>query len=199
VTPTGPQATAKAALRTQVLAARREHDAETRHLDAERLADNVLALIADLDVSCLSTYASLDDEPGTRPLVRQLHATAIPVLLPVLLPDRDLDWAYYRPDAWRLGRFGLVEPASPPLGVDALGSADVIVCPGVAGSMDGGRLGRGGGSYDRALARARPSALRCLLLYDDEVVDAVPMETHDQYVDVIVTPTRILRTSAGRL
>jgi 5-formyltetrahydrofolate cyclo-ligase len=189
----------KAALRTRVLAARRKHDPETRHMAAERLADNVLTLIADLGVGCLSTYASLDDEPGTRPLVQRLHATAVPVLLPILLPDRDLDWAYYRPDDWRPGPFGLVEPASPPLGVDAVRNADVIVCPGVAGSGDGGRLGRGGGSYDRALARARPSTLRCLLLYDDEVVGRVPMDAHDQRVDVLVTPTRTIRTSAGRL
>jgi 5-formyltetrahydrofolate cyclo-ligase len=73
------------------------------------------------------------------------------------------------------------------------------VCPGVAGSRAGDRLGRGGGSYDRALARSAPTTLRCLLLYDDEVVDAVPTDAHDERVDVLVTPTRTLWTSAGRL
>ena len=147
----------------------------------------------------MAAYISLADEPGTAPLIERLYASGVPVMLPVLLPDLDLDWAYHRPDHCRPGRFGLVEPSSPRLGVDALRDADLIVCPGVAGSPTGVRLGRGGGSYDRALARSRPTSLRCLLLYDDEILADVPTDVHDQRVDVIVTPGRILWTSAGRL
>jgi 5-formyltetrahydrofolate cyclo-ligase len=65
-----------------------------------------------------------------------------------------------------------------------------MVCPGLAADRSGGRLGRGGGSYDRALARTR--ARRVLLLHDGEVLDSVPAQPHDQPVDVIVTPTRTL-------
>src|SRR5262249_32719595 len=72
------------------------------------------------------------------------------------------------------GRYGLLEPAGPRLGVDAVASADVIIAPGVAVAADGVRLGRGGGSYDRALARAAPPALVVVPLYDGEVVDSLP-------------------------
>ena len=77
--------------------------------------------------------------------------------------------------------------------VDAVAEADVVVCPGVAADRAGARLGRGGGSYDRALARTGPEALRCLLLHEGEIVDALPVEPHDQRVHVVVTPAETLR------
>jgi 5-formyltetrahydrofolate cyclo-ligase len=199
VTAPGPIATAKRELRDRVRAVRARTDPTTRRSAADLLADNVTTLVADHETRHVAAYISLPDEPGTGPLVERLYASGVPVMLPVLLPDLDLDWAYHRPDRYRPGRFGLVEPSSPRLGVDALRDADLIVCPGVAGSPAGVRLGRGGGSYDRALARSRATSLRCLLLYDDEILADVPTDVHDQRVDVIVTPGRILWTSAGRL
>jgi 5-formyltetrahydrofolate cyclo-ligase len=199
VTAAGPIAAAKRAIRDAVRTARALVDPEAGRIAAERLADNVAELMADRRVDRVAAYVSIDDEPGTAPLIERLCATGVPVMLPILRPDFDLDWAYHQPGELRTGRFGLIEPRSSPLGVDALRSADLIVCPGVAGSPAGDRLGRGGGSYDRALARSRPPCLRCLLLYDNELLAEVPAEPHDQRVDVIVTPTRTVWTSAGRL
>ena len=117
----------------------------------------------------------------------------------MLRDDFDLDWAELSdPQDLRENRFGILEPSGPPLGVEAVLDTDAVVCPGVAADLSGHRLGRGGGSYDRVLARLGPRTLRCLLLYDDEVLADVPQHDHDQQVDAIVTPTRILRTSRGR-
>lgn len=198
MTAAGPIAAAKHGIRDTVRTARALVDPEASRIAAERLADNVAALVADRDVACVAAYVSIGGEPGTAPLIERLCATGVPVMLPILRPDLDLDWAYHQPGQLRAGRFGLIEPGSPPLGIDGLQSADLIVCPGAAGSPDGDRLGRGGGSYDRALARSLPSCLRCLLLYDSELLAEVPAEPHDQRVDVIVTPSRTLWTSVGR-
>ena len=86
-----------------------------------------------------------------------------------------------------------MQPTGPSLGKDAVVEAGVVFCPGVAGTLRGERLGRGGGSYDRALARTDPAASRCLLLYDDEVLDAVPVEPHDALVDYLCTPSGLHR------
>ncbi len=51
------------------------------------------------------------------------------------------------------------------------------------------RLGRGGGSYDRALARVGPAILTIALLYDGELVDTLPAEPHDQRVRAAATPS----------
>lgn len=66
-----------------------------------------------------------------------------------------------------------------------------MLLPGLAVDGAGMRLGRGGGSYDRVLARlaaagAHPSLV--VLLYEDEVVARVPAEPHDHPVDAVVTP-----------
>lgn len=140
----------------------------------------------------VAAYVSVGREPGTRPLLDALRARGVRVLLPVLLADNDLDWALYE-GAGRLapaGR-GLLEPDGERLGPDAVLDADAVLLPGLAVDGRGMRLGRGGGSYDRVLARlaaagAHPALV--VLLYGDEVVARVPDEAHDHPVDAVVTP-----------
>jgi 5-formyltetrahydrofolate cyclo-ligase len=150
-------------------------------------------------------YASFGSEPDTTELLDTLVAMGVRILLPVLLPDSDLDWAVY--DA-RLapGRRGLREPVGERLGVEAIRRADVVLVPALAVSPIGQRLGRGGGSYDRALARlsvrkaagSQPSAhvarpWVCALVYDHELDAAIPVEAHDQLVDAACAPSRLIR------
>jgi 5-formyltetrahydrofolate cyclo-ligase len=59
------------------------------------------------------------------------------------------------------------------------------------------RLGRGGGSYDRALARVPVGTFVCALLFDDELLDAVPAAPHDRRVTAVVTPSGLSRTGRG--
>lgn len=67
------------------------------------------------------------------------------------------------------------------------GDLDVVVVPGVAFTVDGHRLGQGGGHYDRFLLRLRPDCLTIGVCYAEQLVDAVPLEPHDVAVDVVVT------------
>lgn len=97
-------------------------------------------------------------------------------LLPVLLPDDDLDWAVYDGEL-AAGRRGVLEPTGPRLGVEAIARCDVVLVPALLVDRAGNRLGKGGGSYDRALARA--TGLTVALVHDEELVDAVPHEPHD--------------------
>ena len=97
------------------------------------------------------------------------------LLLPVLNRDNDLDWARYQgPERLRTAGRRLREPVGPTLGPDAIASATLIVTPAVAVDRGGNRLGRGGGSYDRALARV-PAGVRIIApLYQGELVDRLP-------------------------
>jgi 5-formyltetrahydrofolate cyclo-ligase len=71
---------------------------------------------------------------------------------------------------------------------------DAVLCPGLAVDGSGLRLGRGGGSYDRALARVTPAVWSCVLLFADEVLDTdLPADPHDQRVDAAVTPEGVVR------
>jgi 5-formyltetrahydrofolate cyclo-ligase len=151
-----------------------------------------------MTASCVAGYVSTPDEPGTEPLLSALSGRGCTVLLPVLQEDFDLEWGTYEPGALAPGRFGISEPTGEPRGAQAIGAAAVVICPGLAADLQGHRLGRGGGSYDRTLSRLAPSVLRMVLLYEEEVLEALPTDDHDQRVHLIVTPRRTIRTSLPR-
>ena len=127
----------------------------------------------------VAAYASFGTEPPTGELLDALHACGAEVLLPLLLPDRDLDWCAWSPDG-----------PGPALGVDAVAGCDLVVVPALAVDRHGTRLGRGGGSYDRALARVPADVLTVALLHDGELVDALPGDEHDVAVRACATPER---------
>ncbi|MFH9423665.1 5-formyltetrahydrofolate cyclo-ligase [Streptomyces sp. NPDC017529] len=161
------------------------------------LARRALALPELTGAGTVAAYVSVGREPSTHALLDQLHAAGVRVLLPVLLPDNDLDWAAYdgAESLVRAGR-GLLEPAGPRLGPQAVTGAGAVLLPGLAVDRRGMRLGRGGGSYDRVLERLEKADVRparVVLLYDAEVLAEVPAEAHDRPVDVAVTPGGVHR------
>jgi len=184
----------KIAMRDQLLTGRRRHPLPAIGVHATRIAAHLVATEEVRRAATVAAYVSVSTEPGTGPIVEQLHAMGRRVILPVLLPDDDLDWATYTgpADLVRAGR-GLLEPAGPRLGVDAIATADVVLCPGVAVDRTGMRLGRGGGSYDRALRRVPAGTFVCTLLYDGEIVDHVPAGAHDLRVNAAVTEKGLAR------
>ncbi len=141
---------------------------------------------------CVAAYLSFGAEPSTSELLAHLRSHGVRVLLPLLRPDLDLDWAIYvGPQGVVQGGNGPARPAGPPLGVDSVSDADVVVVPALAVGADGTRLGRGGGSYDRALARVPSDRLVVALLYDGELLPDVPAEGHDRRVSCAVQPSSV--------
>lgn len=144
----------KAALRRTLLAARAAVPPEEAASAGRLLARRALELPELAQARTAAAYVSVGREPGTRELLETLRARGTAVLLPVLLADGDLDWAEYGgPDALRPAGRGLLEPAGPRLGPAAVRAAEAVLLPGLAVDGRGLRLGRGGGSYDRVLAR----------------------------------------------
>jgi 5-formyltetrahydrofolate cyclo-ligase len=179
----------KAAMRRRV-AAKRARMSNPDHLAAGRsLRDAVLSLPETQMAGTVAAYMSVGTEPGTRSLVYALWKRGAYILLPLLLADYDLDWASYEgPDSLTAGPRGLLQPAEPPRGVAAITSADLIIVPALAVDRAGRRLGRGGGSYDRVLARVGPAIPVVALIYDDELVGEVPVAAHDQPVSIAARP-----------
>ncbi|MFF2729923.1 5-formyltetrahydrofolate cyclo-ligase [Streptomyces sp. NPDC058008] len=182
----------KAALRRELLAARRLLTPEDVGNAAAVLRGAAEDLPELTGARTVAAYVSVGREPGTRALLDALWARGVRVLLPVLMEDDDLDWAVFEGAEHLVpaGR-GLLEPDGARLGPRAVLEADAVLLPGLAVDVRGMRLGRGGGSYDRVLARlasagAHPALV--VLLYDDEVVARVPVEPHDHPVDAVVTP-----------
>jgi 5-formyltetrahydrofolate cyclo-ligase len=127
----------------------------------------------------VAIYRSLPTEPPTQALAGMLHARGIPVLVPEMLPDRDLDWHELRAD-------GSEGPALSPW---AIAVALVILTPALAVDHSGTRLGQGGGSYDRGLARRRPDAVLVAVVNDEEyAIWPLPRDAHDVPVNAVITP-----------
>jgi len=181
----------KSMLRTELLAARVRQSVADRKAAGEALRDVILGLPETGMAGTIAAYLSVGTEPQTAGLVFALWKRGSYVLLPVLRPDYDLDWASYEgPESLAEGPRGLLEPTEPRRGVAAITSADLIIVPALAADRRGNRLGRGGGCYDRALARVGPAVPTVALLYDGELLDEVPAGLHDQRVRAVAQPTR---------
>jgi 5-formyltetrahydrofolate cyclo-ligase len=179
----------KMALRRQLLTKRNNIDHPERGATASPLRDAVLSLAEIQMAGTVAAYVSVGSEPDTRGLIYALWKRGTYVLLPLLRADDDLDWASYEgPDSLGPGPRGLLEPTEPPRGVTAITSADLVIVPALAVDRGGMRLGRGGGSYDRALARVGAAIPTIALIYDDELLEEVPAGPLDRPVRMAAQP-----------
>lgn len=128
-------------------------------------------------------FDPLRTEVGSRELLDELTLRGVRVIVPITLPDRDLDWT-----AWPHRGDDQASADSHRLGPDAIREADLVLVPALAVAAEGARLGRGGGSFDRALARVAPGTPLVALVYSDEVVDELPGDPWDIPMTHVVTP-----------
>lgn len=190
----------KSSLRRGLLNARRALPGDERAAASTRIEHHLLATPELARARTVAGYAGVGSEPHTLPLLTKLRERGVRVLLPVLGPDFELDWAQFSGAATlvRAAR-GLLEPDGPRLGPEAVRSAEVLLCPGLAAGRDGMRLGRGGGSFDRVLSRLDDHGAddagtwACVLLFDGELLHGVPVEEHDRPVHAAATPAGITR------
>ena len=186
---TAADQSSKAALRAEVLAARRSLPQWARDQAATAVTRALLDLPELLPADCVAAYVSFGTEPGTTSVLSALQSRGVRVLLPVLQPDRDLDWSVYDESELTPRDRASWAPRGPLLGLHAVAEAEVVVVPALAVGADGTRLGRGGGSYDRALARLPRGRPVVALLYDGELLPRVPSEPHDRRVTAALTPS----------
>ena len=145
-------------------------------------------------VARVASYISYGEEPSTTDINVELLRRGITLLLPRLLPDNDLEWVEWNGDENALVTNGKVlEPHG--FAVRDLDAIDVVIVPALHIDRSGNRLGQGGGSYDRALARLE--AWKIALVHHGEITnEPIPVESHDQRVNAAATPDLIVRFAA---
>jgi 5-formyltetrahydrofolate cyclo-ligase len=191
---TPPTIPTKADLRARGFADRLAMTAGARDVAASAITRAVLNAPEVIAAGCVAAYLSFGTEPATQHLVEDLRSRGVRVLVPVLRGDLDLDWTEYGDNTLNdQNSPGWSTPAGPRLGLDAIAGADVVLVPALAVDDRGMRLGRGGGSYDRALTRVPPARPVLALLYDGERPEVLPAEPHDRPVTGVVTPGEVLR------
>ncbi|HET9650262.1 MAG TPA: 5-formyltetrahydrofolate cyclo-ligase [Microlunatus sp.] len=191
-------AAAKRALRVTIRQRRAARSATARAAGDAARTDRLLAAVGSTTPATVAAYLSSGSEPDSTELIDRLSAAGAEVLLPASAGGTWAEPAWARwegPDRLREGPLGILEPEGAALPGAALARAGLVLCPGLAGTPRGERLGRGGGWYDRVLPWATGRLL--LLLNDDEVIASLPTGPLDRRVDAIVTPSRLLVCDPG--
>jgi 5-formyltetrahydrofolate cyclo-ligase len=142
------------------------------------------------DVSKIGSYISYDFEPETSDINQQIISSGKTLYLPRLLKNNDLEWVTWNGDQSKLTKSGKTfEPVGETVPNIEL---DVIILPALHVDRMGNRLGQGGGSYDRFLARS--NAWTIALLHRGELTsELLPVEPHDQKIKAAATPEIIVR------
>jgi 5-formyltetrahydrofolate cyclo-ligase len=184
---------AKRDVRRTVLAARDALGEGERIARSAAIHDRFLALPEVERAGTVMLFWSFGSEVTTPPLIERLHARGTRVALPRIRGPRDLEVVAYAPgDPVQETPFGAREPTGGPV-LDP-SSIDLVVTPGIAFDRTGGRIGYGGGFYDRFLLMTRPAVLRVSLAFDLQVLDVpLPAGAFDLRVHLIVTETRTVR------
>lgn len=188
----------KKAFRKSALLRRSSIPAELRALKSRKIMELVLALPLTARAGIISVYIDFRSEVETRALIRRLMDEGKTIALPVV---------HY--DTWEL-KFKTIssldslvqtpkliwEPA-PGTGKDIMiQDIDLILTPGAAFDYQGNRMGYGAGFYDRVLKQRREDTQAIGLAFIEQVVEAVPIEAHDQKVNAIVTDTGVIEPSS---
>lgn len=189
-------AAAKTRLRALVRGRLAGVGASDRAAKSEALAARLDSLAEVSRTAVLLIHRALPSEAATEPLLAAALARGQRVLAP-RVNGQELHFVHVDFETrWRRSRLGVLEPESgDPLRPDELGAGGTVIVPGLAFDEAGGRLGRGGGHYDRFLREARRTGpiTAIAVAFELQLISVVPLEEHDERVDQIVTESRVIR------
>jgi 5-formyltetrahydrofolate cyclo-ligase len=136
----------------------------------------------------IACYLAHNPEPDTELFIDWALENEIEVLLPVSKSDGSLDWVSFDGQT-EIGIFGFAEATGEIVSPNGI---DLAIIPALAVDQNGMRLGKGKGYYDRALKQITPAPPIVAVVFDDELIEEVPTESHDHPVDAVATPTRVV-------
>jgi len=188
---TSPQAgEPKAALRRRMRALRAAIPADERARLAREVEEALFGLPEVQGADTVLLFYSFGTEVATGRMAERAMAYGKRLLLPYVDGDA-MEAAEVRPgDRLTPTAYGPKEPERRvPVAPE---DVDVVVTPGLAFDRRGGRLGYGGGHYDRYLARLRPHAVRVGIAFSMQIIDEVPAEVRDERVHIVVTDAGVI-------
>jgi 5-formyltetrahydrofolate cyclo-ligase len=189
-----PAADSKSDLRRKIRAALQKIPTAARSAASAQLFARLTEQSFWKNAATILFFAPLPDEADVWPLLEKMVAGEKIIALPRFDPA-DQIYTAGRVQNPRTeigtGQFGIREPKAACAEI-VLSRLDLILVPGVAFDLRGRRLGRGRGFYDRLLAETR--GVKCGIAFDEQLVETIPAEAHDQPMNFILTPTRCVET-----
>jgi 5-formyltetrahydrofolate cyclo-ligase len=192
----------KLALRQRIIAARDNLTPTLRAHSSKHIVDQITDLAIYKSARTVLGYLNFGSEMVSEAWIRQALTDGKRVLLPrvnkaskrlELFEVKDLDSDVVA------GTYGIREPVVERCGrFEALGEIDLILMPGVAFDREGGRLGYGGGYFDKLLAHLPHRPALIAGAFAMQMVAEVPQEASDYKVDYLITENELIRCNLGR-
>ncbi|MFC8689144.1 5-formyltetrahydrofolate cyclo-ligase [Brevibacillus porteri] len=188
------QKTNKKQLRSHILERRKSMSAKEREQLSREVCDHLLSHNRLADAKAIMAFHPFGDELDILPFLHEAKKRGQDIWLPLtnIAERRLIPYRYTGPHMLKQGVYGIWEP-DPTLAEEAdVSKLDAIIVPGVAFDSQGGRMGYGGGYYDRFLATLKKLPFLVGVGYSIQVVEHVPLEPHDVLLDAVVTEKGIL-------
>ncbi|MEM9365180.1 MAG: 5-formyltetrahydrofolate cyclo-ligase [Planctomycetota bacterium] len=183
----------KQEIRTAAHAARRDqaNKDEVSHV----ITDRLVSLPAYETAQCVMWYVDVRAEVRTRHALPNGIESGKRIVIPFCV-DGELELFHLESmEELSEGAYRILEPRDELRGVQSkrvdVSALDLIVVPGVAFDRSGGRTGHGKGYYDKLLENAKQETPLVALAFDCQLFDEIPMQSHDIYMDYVITESQV--------
>lgn len=185
----------KRELRKRMLAARRALSKEERAAYSAEITGKLLSHAAVTQAQTIFAYAAMPDEVQTESLLSGLLAMGKRVAIPWITGKQGMEAALVPSmDLLEVGAYGILTVREERREILSPQELDCVIVPGVAFSVDGARLGMGGGYYDTFLPKAE-RAVRIAAAFQCQITEDIPRLPHDCGVDWIVTEQGVFKAN----
>jgi len=154
---------------------------------SKKIIDNLIGLEEYGDAEIVMSYVSLDNEVDTKEFIKNELGLGKTIVVP-FIEDGCIEVSRLNEPEFIKGNFGVLEPLKKERCDEKI---DMVIIPGIAFDETGSRIGFGKGCYDRFLEKC--NALKIGLAFEEQIVEKILTEEHDQPVDMIITEKRIIR------
>ncbi|MFS1511302.1 5-formyltetrahydrofolate cyclo-ligase [Chengkuizengella sp. SCS-71B] len=186
----------KMQLRNEMLNVRSQITTEERTIKSEQICSYIIqhvegTLKMQQPINILM-YMPFKNEVDITPLMNWCWKSGGAVFLPKVIQNNEMQIHMIKNlSEVEVGKFGILEPKSNTDTCHEISQIDVVIVPGIAFNQAGGRLGFGGGYYDRFFSRYDQPGLKApykiAVAYDLQIVEHVPIEKHDYMMDQVIT------------
>lgn len=191
------QETMKSAIRKEIVPQRRSIS-HREMMEKSAIIQKLLLELAEYEESeSIGLYACIKNEVSTDIIFKQAFEDGKKILFPqIKIEEKGLEFVPVQNlEELVLGPFGILSPPYKENVVRIPEEIELLVIPGVAYDLKGGRLGYGGGFYDRYLQKLVKRPFVVAPAYEFQILDEIPVCPHDVKVDIIVTERRVIYCS----
>lgn len=161
----------------------------------DAIENNLFELANFLESSIALLYVDKEGEVGTQRILKRCFDLNKIIVLPAFNNEK-YDMKLMKVDNLEtdlvMGSRGVLEPDINRCKIVPIESIDIAIIPGLAFDEKGGRIGTGDGYYDRFIPKLSNTTRKVSLALDKQIIQQVPVDSHDKHVDIIITDERII-------